>query len=166
MQFKLFTLAALAATAFADIKGALKTISDATIELNTTVTNYNGGLIGLVPITTQSLCLLHDINEGTDTAKASAPLDFDAALDIAGDTGTLANVVNDVVDNLIRTKPKFKKFLIVVPIVKEVIVSQRKATKEFSAAVLEKIPKELADIAAILIQQIDDKFAQGIAAYS
>ncbi|KAJ6789499.1 hypothetical protein PWT90_10712 [Aphanocladium album] len=166
MQFKLFTLAALAAVAVADIKGALQTINKATVQLNTTVTNYSGDLLGLVPVTTDSLCLLHDIKEGTKTAKASAPLDFDAALDIAGDTGVLANVVDDVINNLIRTKPKFDRLLIVTPIIKETIKTQRSATADLSKAILSKIPQELADIAKLLIDQIDAKFAEGVKAYS
>lgn len=169
MQFKFAALAAIVATvsaSAADIKSALETIGAATVKLNGTVTDYNGGLLGLVPITTESLCLLNDIHEGTKTTKASQPLNFDEALDIAGATGTLANDVDDVIDNLIRTKPKFDRLLIVSPIIKETIKTQRSATADLSNAILAKIPKELADIAAILIKQIDDKFAQGVAAYS
>ncbi len=166
MQFKLFAFAALAATAVADIKGALETIGAATVKLNDTVTGYNGGLLGLIPITTDALCLLNDIKEGTKTAKASAMLDYDAALDIAGATGTLANDVDDVINNFIRTKPKFDKLLIVTPIIKETLKTQRSATADLSKAILAKIPKDLADIAAILIKQIDDKFAEGVKAYS
>ncbi len=166
MQFKLFAFAALAATAVADIKGALETIGTATVKLNDTVTGYSGGLLGLIPITTDSLCLLNDIKQGTKTAKASAMLDYDAALDIAGATGTLANDVDAVINNFIRTKPKFDKLLIVTPIIKETLKTQQSATKDLSTAILAKIPKDLADIAAILIKQIDDKFAEGIKAYS
>lgn len=168
MQFKLFAMAALAATATAaaDIKGALETIGTATVKLNDTITGYNGGLLGLVPITGDSLCLLDDIKDGTRTAKASPMLEYDAALDIAGATGTLANDVNDVIDNLVRTKPKFDRLLIVTPIIKQVIKSQRSATADLSKAILAKIPEDLAAVAAILIKQIDDKFAEGIAAYS
>ncbi|XWW94002.1 hypothetical protein V2A60_001941 [Cordyceps javanica] len=166
MQFKLLAFVALAATAVADIKGALDTIGTATVKLNKTVTDYNGGLLGLVPITTDALCLLDDIHQGTRTAKASKPLDYDAALDIAGATGTLANDVNDVIDNLVRTRPKFDRLLIVTPIIKGVIETQRSATADLCKAVVAKIPQELAEVALILVKQIDDKFAEGIKAFS
>ncbi|KAM3453232.1 hypothetical protein NHJ6243_009181 [Beauveria neobassiana] len=166
MQIKLLALAALATTAVADIKGAFETIATATMQLNKSVTLYSGGLLGLVPITTNALCLLNDINQGTRTARASAALDYEAALDIAGATGTLADDVNTVIDNLVRTKPKFNNWVIMTPIIKVVIEQQRDATKDLCAAVLQKIPKELADVAAILIKQIDDKFVEGIKAFS
>ncbi|KAM3510920.1 hypothetical protein MY11210_005458 [Beauveria gryllotalpidicola] len=166
MQFKLLALAALATTALADIKGALGTIGSATVQLNRTVTSYRGGLLGLVPITTDALCLLNDIYQGTRIARASAPLSYEAALDIAGATGTLANDVNDVIDNLVRAKPKFDALLIVTPIIKVTIEQEREATQGLCREILAKIPKELADIAAILVKQIDDKFAEGIRAFS
>lgn len=166
MQFKLFAFAALAATAVADIKGALETIGTATVKLNDTVTGYSGGLRGLVPITNDALFLLNDIKQGTKTAKASAMLDLDAALDIAGAIGILANDVDAVIDNFIRTKPKFDKLLVVTPIIKETLKTQRSATKDLSNAILAKTPAELAEVATTLIKQIDDKFAQGIKVYS
>ncbi|ATY62612.1 antigenic cell wall galactomannoprotein [Cordyceps militaris CM01] len=168
MQFKLFALAALATSvvAAADIKSALEAVGAATIQLNKTVTAYQGGLLGLIPITTDALCLLNDINQGTRTAKASAPLNYEAALDIASSVGNLANSVDDVINNFIRTKPKFDKLLIVTPIIKGTLETQRAATADLSKAVLAKTPTELAEIAAILVKQIDDKFAEGIKVYS
>ncbi|OAA42529.1 antigenic cell wall galactomannoprotein [Beauveria brongniartii RCEF 3172] len=166
MQIKLLTLAALATTAVADIKGCLETIAASTVQLDKSVTSYQGGLLGLVPITTDALCLLNDINQCTSTARASAPLDYEAALDIAGATGTLADNVNTVIDDLVRAKPKFDRLLIVTPIIKVTVEQEREATKELCKQILAKIPKELADIAAILIKQIDDKFAEGIKAFS
>lgn len=173
MQFKFLALAAsLASVAFAapappaTIKSSLETIGTATVKLNATVAGYSGDLLGLIPITTDSIALLINIKSGTKVANNSPQLDFDTALDIAGATGTLANDVTDIIATLIRTKPKFDKLLIVTPIIKETIVTQRAATAELSKAILAKIPAELAAIAAILIQQIDDTFAQGVAAYS
>ncbi|KAM3549000.1 hypothetical protein MY1884_008938 [Beauveria asiatica] len=166
MQIKLLALAALATTAVADIKGSLGTIDTQVAQLNKTVSSYSGGLVGLIPITTDALCLLDDIYQGTRTARASPPLGYDAALDIAGATGTLADDVNTVIGTLVRTKPKFDNWVIVTPIIKVMVEQQRDATKELCDAILAKIPKELADIAAILIKQIDDKFAEGIKAFS
>ncbi|OAA59915.1 antigenic cell wall galactomannoprotein [Cordyceps fumosorosea ARSEF 2679] len=167
MQFKFLALAALAATSVAaDIKSSLDTIGTAVVKLNSTVTSYRGDLLGLIPITTDALCLLDDINEGTKTAQAAAPLSYDAALDIAQSTGTLASYVNDVIDNFVRTKPKFAKLLIVVPIIKETLKTQRAATAKLCKAVVDKVPQELQEIAEIIVKQIDDKFAEGIKAYS
>ncbi|KAK3192309.1 hypothetical protein K4F52_001522 [Lecanicillium sp. MT-2017a] len=172
MQFKLFTLITFAASALAgaaEIQASLETIAEQTVKLNETVAAYPdgviGGLINLVPITTQSFKLQKEIEKGTEVAKASEPLTFDEALNIAGYTGQLANDVDSTLKTLIAAKPKFDKFLIVSPILRGVLKKQRSATKEFSEAVVEKIPEELASIAELLIKQIDDNFAAAIAAY-
>ncbi len=62
----------------ADILNAISKISNATIALNKTVTSFpNNALLGLtdiVPLLIDSGSLLHDINEATDVANASANL--------------------------------------------------------------------------------------------
>ena len=120
MQFKLFTVLTLATSVLAgaaEIKASIETIDQMTVELGDTVEEYSngiiGGLIDLIPITTQSTKLLNEIEDGTEVAEASEPLTFDEALDIASATGQLANDVEDTLNTIVATKPKFDKYLIV-----------------------------------------------------
>lgn len=174
MQFKklltIFSFAATALAGAAEIQNSLETIDAQTIKLNETVAAYPSGIIGglvkLIPITSQSSKLLSDIKAGTKVAKASQPLTFDEALGIASYVGMLANDVDATLKTLVAAKPKFDKYLIVSPILKGVLKSQRSATKDFSDAVNAKVPTELQSVAEALEKEIDDKFAAAIAAYS
>lgn len=157
-----------AAVAFAatQIPAAIDTITKDTVALNETVAHWNGLPLSLLGIVGKSNSLLNDIKKGTKTAKASDPLTFDEALNVATVTVDLATDVHQTLDTIVRSKPRFDVYLIVSPILKKVLKDQKAATVDFSNAVVSKVPADLQAVAKNLIQPIYDDFDKAIAAYS
>ncbi|KAK4089265.1 hypothetical protein Purlil1_6254 [Purpureocillium lilacinum] len=147
------------------IVSAINTIKADTVDLGNHAASFKGDIIGVIPIAVGSLHLLDDIKKGTKTADASQPLTTPEALDLAGATGDLATQVNKTLTAIIAAKPKFDKLLVVSPIILLNLEQQQKATKDFSAKVVSKVPTELQAIAQALIKPIDDGFAQAIDKY-
>ncbi|RFU76605.1 antigenic cell wall galactomanno [Trichoderma arundinaceum] len=164
----LFTLLTSVLAADADpnpILTALNTITTDTVNLNNTVASFNGNPLTLLQITVQSAKLLADINSGTKAANAAANLTFDQTLAVASATLNLATDVNQTITSIIDAKPKFDKLIVVDPVILLNLKLERDATKEFSAAVIAKVPEALQSVAQTLTQGIDDSFAEGLAAY-
>ncbi|KAJ6445135.1 antigenic cell wall galactomannoprotein [Purpureocillium lavendulum] len=164
----LLTGVALAGTVLADgkaIVAAMNKIKADTADLGNHVAAFKGDILGVLPIAMGSLHLLDDIKKGTKTADASAPLTTPEALELAGATGDLSKEVNKTLTAIIATKPKFDKLLVVSPIILLNLEQQQKATKDFSAKVVSKVPESLKGIAQALIKPIDDGFTQAIAKY-
>lgn len=161
-------VALFAATALGDltsINNALLTVTKDLIALNGTLTNFNGDLFAAIPILLSSSTLENAIKAGTKTANASGPISFDDTLVIADSTADLAIDATQTIDNLIRTKPKFDKLLIVSPITLGVVKGLRTATAAFATAIIAKVPQELQPVAKALVQGIDDDFARGVKAF-
>ncbi|UNI17134.1 hypothetical protein JDV02_003510 [Purpureocillium takamizusanense] len=143
----------------------MNTIKADTVDLGNHAAAFRGDILGVLPIAIGSLHLLDDIKKGTKTASSSQPLTTPEALELAGATGDLAKEVNKTLTAIIAAKPKFDKLLVVSPIILLNLEQQQKATKDFSAKVVEKVPKELQAIAQGLIKPIDDGFTQAIGKY-
>ncbi|KND89995.1 hypothetical protein TOPH_05281 [Tolypocladium ophioglossoides CBS 100239] len=162
------SLVALAATVLADgkaITSAMNTINSDTVRLGTTVAAWPGDVFGVLPIAGESLALLEDIKKGSQTAADSAPLTQDEALSLATAVGDLAAQVNKTLEAIIAAKPKFDSLLVVSPVIFLNLEAQQKATADFSAKVVAKVPAALQAIARSLIQPIDDGFNKAIAEY-
>ncbi|KAH8895837.1 hypothetical protein GQ53DRAFT_761588 [Thozetella sp. PMI_491] len=160
----LIPLAALASTVLADgasIGAALGNINNITNTLQATVAAWDGNLFGTLPITIQSAELLAAINDGTKVAKASDVLDINGVLTVASATISLASSVNTTITTLIAAKPKFDKLLL-SPVILINLELEKKATDDFSAAIIEKIPTDFQAIAQSLVDGIDASFDQGI----
>lgn len=170
MQFRVLPiLAALVATVAADasvILTAVETITHDTVALNNTVAGWNGGLLGLLPIATKSKHLLKDIKASTKRIEKMEPLTNEEVFQIAGATQNLVADVQQTLATLIAAKPKFDDLLLVSPIILLNLKQERKATTQFSTAVVSKVPAPLQDIAKELIKPIDAIFAKGIEAFS
>lgn len=166
--FKLiFSLGFLLPFCLADgaaIQAAMQAIVADTISLNTTVASYNGEILKLLKILGASTHLLKAIKEGTDVAEDSEPLNALEAITIAGETQSLAGAVQSSLETIVAKKPIFKKKLL-QPAILLTLKTQSKASDEFSAAVLEKVPEELRGLAETLVQPIKDAFAAAIAEY-
>lgn len=120
MRFNILPLALFASTVLADgaaIVAALSEISNATIALQSAVTNWKGDLLGVLPIVAASTTLLEDINSGTKTAEASANLTIAEVIGIAGPTQTLVSDVQSALSAVTAAKQKFAK-LFLAPIIK------------------------------------------------
>ncbi|KAF7545681.1 hypothetical protein G7Z17_g8985 [Cylindrodendrum hubeiense] len=165
---KIFALVSLASTALASgdtITAAMGTISSTTTELETTVSGWNGKPLGTLPIIIKSTKLLIDIKSGTTTAEDSAVLSLGEALQVAQATNSLAAVVEPALDTIVAAKPKFDALLL-GPIILLNLELQKKATEDFSSAVVEKVPEALQAVAEALVQPILDAFDAAIDAYA
>lgn len=144
---------------------AINTISSDTTALNTTVASWNGNALTLLEITVQSAKLLAAINDGTKTANKAANLTLAQTLDVATATVNLATGVNQTITTIVSAKPKFDKLLVVDPVILLNLKLEQDASRDFSSAVVAKVPADLQAIAQGLTQGIDDSFSQGIAVY-
>ncbi|KHN94080.1 Cell wall galactomannoprotein [Metarhizium album ARSEF 1941] len=159
---------ALAATAIADgkaITDALTNINTQAEGLNSTVANWQGDLIGAIPITIKSTQLLTQIKKATKTASQSANLTMEEALAVAQATGKLSETVQTTLQTIVNAKPKFDKLIILSPVVLLNLELQQDATDEFSSAVVSKVPTDLRSLAQELIKPINDAFAAAIDKY-
>lgn len=163
----LLSVALLARSVLADgaaIVSALQTITADTIQLNETVSSWNGGLLGTLPIIVQSTALLEAINNGTKVAEASANLTLLEAFAVAEATLTLAADVNQTLATIEAARPKFDDLLL-GPVILLNLELEKSATDKFGAAVSEKVPSDLQSTAAGLVAEIDAGFDVAIAAY-
>lgn len=144
---------------------AINTISSDTTALNTTVASWDGNALTLLEITVQSAKLLAAINDGTKTANKAANLTLAQTLDVATATVSLATGVNQTITTIVSAKPKFDKLLVVDPVILLNLKLEQDASRDFSSAVVAKVPADLQAIAQGLTQGIDDSFSEGIAVY-
>ncbi|PHH81839.1 hypothetical protein CDD82_7716 [Ophiocordyceps australis] len=164
----LVALAAIVSPVLADgaaINASISAIRADVVQLGTVTADWNGKLLGALPIVAEAGRLYKDLKKGTRTADASAPLTTDEALGIATSTGQLAGEVNKTLDIIIAAKPKFDHLLL-GPIILVTLETEQDATEEFADAVVAKVPKDLAPVAVNIIQGIKDSFAKAISAYS
>ncbi|KAK2606324.1 hypothetical protein QQS21_003255 [Conoideocrella luteorostrata] len=159
----LFALPALAQNG--GIPGILATITTDIRALNQSLTAFHGNDDALSGILGNSNKLKSDLNAGTTQARSTPPLVFKDSLALAGSTAGLARDSNETITTLISKKPDFDKIgasSIVVSLVKDLQTS----AKDFSDAVVEKLPGEIAPVGDQLVGLINDGFARGIKAYS
>ncbi|PHH66750.1 hypothetical protein CDD81_5882 [Ophiocordyceps australis] len=149
----------------AAINSSISTIQSDVIQLGTTTADWNGHLLGALPIVAKAGGLYKALKQGTRTADASAPLSTEESLGIATSTGQLATEVNKTLDTIIAAKPKFDHLLL-SPILSVALELEKDATDEFADAVVAKVPQELQPVAKNIIQGIQDSFAKAISAYS
>ncbi|CAK7275472.1 hypothetical protein SEPCBS119000_006710 [Sporothrix epigloea] len=149
----------------ATIFDALSNVHSETKELQSKVENWNGDLLGAVPIATQSEYVLSSINDATDTAKDSQPLTAKEALDIASAVTTLATSVNGTMTAIINAYDDFKH-LYIASIVLSNLETQKSASSEMSNAIIEKVPTPLQAIARKLAAPVDASFDQAIDVFS
>lgn len=168
----LFPIAFLVTKALADgaaIVAAMTTISDATVKLNNTVSSFpNNPLLDLLdvgPLLSDSVTLLNDINAATSIAQQSANLTLLEAISVAQSTLSLASVVESTLANIVSSKPKFDKLVVVSPVILLNLKQEMSATDKFGAAVVEKVPDALQATAKSLLAPIDDAFTSAIATY-
>ncbi|KAL1874743.1 hypothetical protein VTK73DRAFT_271 [Phialemonium thermophilum] len=166
---KLFSvIAVLVTTALADgaaIVSSLNTIASDTASLNNTVLAWHGDLLGALPIVTKSTELLSDINKGTKTAKASAPLSALEALSIALATQSLIQDVNATLTTIVGARHKFNHLLL-GPIILLNLDLEKEATDKLTDAIKGKLPSDLVSVADQLAAEIDDLFDQAIDVYN
>ena len=163
----LFSLAAAIAPVAADgaaIIESLGTLSSSSAELNNTVADWSGELFDALPIVTQSIGLLTDTKEAAGVANESEPLTVEEAATLAGAMQGLITDIENTLTTLEEAKPKFDE-LMMGPVILLNLKMQKKETDTFSAAVLEKIPEGLRDVAQGMVDEVAGLFDKAIEAY-
>lgn len=149
MHLSLLPLALLTTTVLADgasILAAMGIITNSTTALDNVVTSFPSGILGItdvIPLLSASAKLLSDIQSGTQVADNSANLTVAEAIGIAGATQTLSTTVNKTLTDVIAAKSRFDTLLIISPTVLLNLKLEKKASDDFGAAVVEKIPEAL-----------------------
>jgi hypothetical protein len=169
MQFFTFFLflASLLGLALADgaaIIEAMKEVVADTVTLNSTVASYNGELLVLIKILGHNTHLLKSIKEGTKVAEESEPLEPLEALGVAQETQALVGAVQSSLSTIVSKKPVFKKRLL-QPAILLTLKTQQSVSADFSAAIIEKVPAELQEVAEQLVAPVDQAFEAAIAEY-
>ena len=169
MLFKNFLLpvTALAAVVIADgaaITEAMSVVGNDTTALGQTVGDWTGNPLTILEILVQSTKLLVDINTATDTAKDSANLTFTEGVDVAQATLSLSNIVQSTLSTIVAKKGLFDDYFLSGAILLN-LKEEKKATDDFAAAVVTKLPAALQGSAAGLTQPIDNAFNSAISAY-
>ncbi|KAJ4391782.1 hypothetical protein N0V93_005402 [Gnomoniopsis smithogilvyi] len=149
----------------AAIVDAISGIQNATTELTTTVASWDGGILGALPIVSESTSLLTAINDATDTAKQSANLTDLEAVTVGLSIVSLVTGVNSSLTTIIDAKPKFDKVLL-SGVVLINLALEKSASADFSNAVLEKLPTSFVSVGETLSGEITDSFDQAIDVYN
>lgn len=160
-------LALLAGTVVADgaaITDAIDGINTATVKLGGEVTAWQGDLLGALPIIVTSTELLADIDNATETTKASAPLSAIEAFTVAVAVSELSGSVNSTISALVARRADFDRLLL-GPVVLLNLETEKAATDKLGAALADKVPAEDQAAAETLQATIDGYFDTRIQAY-
>lgn len=149
----------------AAIVDAISGIQNATAELTSTVASWDGGILGALPLVSESTSLLTAINDATDTTKQSANLTDIEAVTVGITILSLVTDVNSSLTTIIDAKPKFDK-VFSSGIVLLNLALERSASADFSDASLEKLPATFASVGETLSGEITDSFDQAIGVHN
>lgn len=146
------------------IVDALATLSASTADLNNTVAAWNGNLLGTLPIVIKSGELLSNTNKATKAAENSANLTLIEAVTIATSIQDLIEATDTTLTTLVEAKPKFDHLLLSAAILLNLVL-EKHATSNFGAAIVSKVPPEVADLAEQIAAQADELFDKAIDVY-
>lgn len=156
-----------ATTVLADgqaIVNAIAAVSNATLSLQSTVGNWNGDLLGAIPIIAKSTSLLTAIKQGTSTAEDSAALSDLEAISVGVSTLNLVTTVNSTLDTIVGAKPQFDRLLL-SPVTLLNLELEKSASADFSGAIVGKLPATFTTTGQQLAAQIDAAFEEAIDVY-
>lgn len=169
MMFKVLIASFLGASRVladgAAIVDAITGIQNATADLTNTVATWDGGILGALPIVTESTSLLTAINDATGTAEQSANLTDIEAVTVGLTILNLVTDVNSSLTTIIDAKPKFDAVFLSGVVLLNLVLEKDASTK-FSDAVIEKLPTTFVSTGQTLSGEITDSFDEAIAVYS
>lgn len=149
----------------AAIVTAISAIQNATLDLGSTVSSWEGNILGAVPIVTDSTALLGTIRDGTQTARASANLTDLEALTVGLAVLQLVTDVNATLATLVDAKPKFDRALLTAVVLLNLEL-EKSASDEFSDALVPKLPASFVSTGETLAGEIEASFDEAIDVYS
>ncbi|KAL4919197.1 hydrophobic surface binding protein A-domain-containing protein [Aspergillus aurantiobrunneus] len=151
---------------------AVNTISESMVTLNSTVTSYQGGILGTVTalkIEFQSVALSNDLRDAIAVTSDSANFTEDESLNVSAAFIDLQPNIFSTLDNIVAKKPQFDTGLLGIGslafLVRANLESQRDLAAELGEAVAGKLTPTYAGLAPLLNAQIADKFEEAIAVF-
>ena len=164
---RVLSVVVLAATALADVQAIAKAIEDInekTTSLEEAVVNYKT-FFDWGPIGMRTLRLLDAVDKGHKLVKEEEALTPKDVIKLLRPTTDLSVSVMSTLKNLIAAKEKFKPKIFTNPIIYANLVLQRKATREFSKTLLEKIPEKSRGLAKTQIDPLAEAFDEAVEIY-
>lgn len=143
---------------------SLGTLSSSSADLNNTVAEWSGELFDALPIVTKSVGLLTDTKDAAGVAEESEELTTEEAATLASSMQGLITDIENTLTTLEEAKPKFDE-LMMGPVILLNLKMQKKETDNFSAAVVEKIPEALREVAQGMVDEVAGLFDKAIDAY-
>ncbi|KAJ6438401.1 cation chloride cotransporter [Purpureocillium lavendulum] len=164
MQFKVLSLLSPSAPVVSDAASVLASIhriTEAAVDFNKTLTDWNGGITGALSILSKSGGLIRMTNSGAETVNASDPLTVKEAQKIAVAAQELANLLGKAIDTAIARKPHFDTVAFFGSFAGEAILQRlRSASTVLHDALTAKAPAEMIDAATYIFTQIDGHFSR------
>lgn len=151
---------------------AIHKVSDQIVKLNSTVTNYDAGLITTltaVHIELESVQLARDIKDAIQTTQDSKPFSQDASVAVSAATLDLEPKIFSTLDTIVRQKDEFDHALLGFSLsflVKDNLEQERELSAKLGKAIAAKLASPYDQLAPQINKQIADAFDKAIAAYS
>ncbi|RDA95934.1 hypothetical protein CP533_5895 [Ophiocordyceps camponoti-saundersi (nom. inval.)] len=147
------------------ISASLDDIAGRTEALGQTVSSWNGGLLGTLPILGKAATLYLTIRQSTRVVEMAKPLSQDETIALVGKVQTLDDKVTKTFKAIFDAAPKFKRLFLTFAIRLNLLLD-KDAVEGFIGNLLIKVPKDLRDLAKSLAKPIVDKFDKVIAEFS
>ncbi|RMD40942.1 hypothetical protein DV735_g4210, partial [Chaetothyriales sp. CBS 134920] len=145
----------------------------AVTSLNDTVTEFFPsvpGTLTALKIAALSGDLKRTIDQGTNIVSQSEQLTQDESLPVAVAVISLANEVFSSLNNIVSKKWAFDQAIFGVisatPVVKLLLEALRSSTQEFGTTLTSRLDSSLQSVAPVILTNIDNAFADAIAAFS
>lgn len=150
----------------AAINSDLRAINQDTLDLKAAADRYSGGLFGALPVQNAAGDLEATINEATDTANASAPVnDSEAASIINYINTTLSPNVDATLTSIENKRTQFTNAGL-KGTVQQTLATLRQDTNEYGQALLAKAPESAQADGQAVLAKIDNDFAETQAFYA
>lgn len=152
---------------------AIHKISDQLVKLNSTVTDYDAGLITTLTalhIELESVQLAGDIKDAIRTTQESEPFSQDASVDVSAATLDLEPKIFSTLDTIVRQKDEFDHALLglfsLSFLVKNNLEQEQELSAKLGKAIAAKLASPYDQVAPQINKQIANAFEEAIAAYS
>lgn len=153
------------------VSDALATISNQTVELNEIVTDFEGGIKGLIPalkIQSKSKKLEGTLGDAIDAAKDSEKFTKDESYAISEAVINFEPKVSALLKEMSNKKPEFDDVLfgLGTKLAKKSLEKQKDLSGELGDAIVDKLIPELADLAPIINDKIAAAFEKALEVFN
>lgn len=117
----------------------------------------------------QTDAVIKSVQNAASVSNASEPLNDAQSENVAAAVLQLQPNINSLLDKVVAHKPQFETALFgysAVPVVKLSLTNAKKAADDFGAALVPRLSPAFQQVAPLIVEQIDAKFNEAIAAFS